>query len=245
MIRDEPKAPRADTFAAIFDAALLAWATRWWLYVAIALASIAAQAGIAILRQYDVAVVAIAFCIVDGLATAFVTIDVGEYLRDEPRPLRVVLRAALLRWPVVALVLACALVIEAAIYPWLFNPEQTYGIGMLPALLVFGILGIASVIASLDETRPYWALPGFALLQSFLYAGAWPNMGRLILAGAMLAVPMMLQEILEHWLATKGIAPLVNSFWSNIPVDALTLAPFQAFFTYLYLDFKARDEAKR
>jgi len=247
VILDNPKAPRAESFIAIVDAALAAWAARWWLYLGIALASIAVEAGVAVLARYDALVVALAFCVVDGFVTAFVTIDVAEQLREERRPLREIVRAALPRWPVVAVVLVAVLIVEASLFPWIFgSAEETfYGMGILPGLLVFGILGISTVIASLDDARPLPLMPGFALFRSFLYAGAWPNLGRLTLSGAMLAVPMMLQQLLEHWLATRGIPTAVNSFWSNIPVDALTLAPFQAFFTYLYLDFKVRDETKR
>jgi hypothetical protein len=247
VILDDQRKPRAERFVAIIDAALEAWAARWPLYVGLAILSIAVEWVVAAAAQYDFFVVLVAYCIVDGFTTAFVTIDVAERVRETPRTARAVLRQTLIRWPIVIFVLALAELIEAAFSPWIFGSleDMYYGMGILPALVVFGILGVATVIASIDEEHPLYVLPGYALVRSLLFAGAWPNLGRLVLAGAMLAVPMMAQQLLENWFTAHGVPTKQNSFWSNIPIDALTLAPFQAFFTYLYIDFTVRASEQR
>lgn len=246
MIVDEPRGPRAERFVALVDAGLEAWIARWPVYIGLALASIAVELATAIVFRYDPVAAIVVQCVVDGFVTAFVTIDVAARIRDEPLGLRGALHASLKRWLVVAFVIAATDVIQSAFWPWIFGtPEETvYGIGILPALVVFGILGIATVVAAL-ETRPWYLLPGYAFVRSIIFSGVWPNLGRLVLAGAMLAVPMMLQWLLEHWLPSRGIHGAQNLFWAYTPVDALTLAPFQAFFTYLYFDFVVREETAR
>ena len=246
MIAEEPKRPRAERFVAIVDASLEAWAAHWPIYLGLAFASIALQFCVAAAAHYYGAALFVAGCVFDGFVTAFVTIDVAERFREEPRRMREVFRASLVRWPLVTAVVAATSVVAPAFSDWVFvNADQTYGVGILPGLVAFGILGIATVVASIDDTRPWYLLPGYAFVRSIVLSGIWPNLGRLLLAGAMVAVPMMLQLLLQQWLPARGLHAGENLFWSFVPVDALTLAPFQAFFTYLYFDFVAREAAKR
>jgi hypothetical protein len=237
---------RPARFSAIVDAALVAWAARWPLYLGLALLSIAVELGISLLAHFDQIALILVLAVVDGFPTALVSIDVAARFRDEPLPLGEIFRRALLRWPIVVIVLVLILFIQALVFPRMFgSAEQTlYGLLILPALAVAGILGITTVIASIDESMPAFALPGYALLRAFFIASVWPNLGRLTFAGAMLAVPLMLQELFQRWLTSHGFAENLASFWANVPVDALVLAPFQAFFTLLYLDFVVRENRR-
>ncbi len=118
---------------------------------------------------------------------------------------------------------------------------MVYGLGVLPTLIVFGIMYIATVIACFDTSRPGYAQPGFAILRSMMFARSWANIWRLGIGGAIIVVPMMLQWLLAQYLAQHGMPTAQNNFWSNIPIDALVLGPTQAFFTYLYMDLVARE----
>ena len=246
MIVENPQVPRVERFVAIVDLGLAAWARRWPLYIAIAIASIAIEYGAAVLARYDSMTVSVVLSCVDGFATAFVSLDVAARFSDETRSARDTVRGALVRWPLVSIVLLAILFIEAPAYLWLFGtPEQTlYGLLILPALAVVGTLGMTSVVASIDTSRPQIALLFYAFYRSIVRASAWPNLGRVTIAGAMIAVPLMLQQLLQQWLTSRGFAAGPAFFWANVPLDALCVAPFQAFFTYLYLDFTVREQRR-
>ena len=237
---------RPARFSAIVDAALAAWAGRWPVYLGFALVSVVVELGAAVLAHFDQILLIVVLSIVDAFPTAFVTIDVAARFREEPHPLGDVFRRALIRWPIVAVVLILIAFIQSPVFLWMFgSAEQTvYGVLILPALAVMGILGITTAIASIDESLPLVALPGYAFVRAFFIAGIWPNLGRLTFAGAMLAVPIMLQILLQRWLTAHGFSEGLAFFWASVPVDALTLAPFQAFFTLLYLDFVVRESRR-
>jgi hypothetical protein len=243
VILDEHRKPRAQRFVAVIDAALEAWGARWPLYLALAFICVAVQLAVVWIARFDPLTTVIANCVVDGFATAFYTISIAAHRQETRASIAEVARAALARWPVVTFVLVGVQVVVWAFSPWIFgSPEDMYyGIGILPTLIVFGMMGIATVIASLDISRSLFLQPGFAFLRSVVFARSWANVWRLGIAGAIVVIPMMLQQMLEQYLAHHGIAIAQNTFLSNIPVDALVLGPTQAFFTYLYMDFLTRE----
>jgi hypothetical protein len=244
VIVEEPGTHRAERFSAIVDAALAAWGARWPLYVLIAAASVSIELGTALLTHYDPIVFSVAMFVIDAFTMALVSLDVAARFREDQRPLRAIARAALRRWPAVAIVQVLILFIDVDLQTWLIGtPEQMlYGLLVLPALAAYGAFGITTVIASIDTSLPYIAIPGYAFLRGLMYLTAWPNLGRLAIGGAIFAVQMMLQILLEQWLQTIHAGPAVANFWSNAPIDAICVAPIQAFFTYLYLDFVVRDQ---
>ena len=243
MIVEEPGTPRAERFSAIVDAGLAAWAARWPLYVLLAAVSISIEFGFAMLTRYDPIVCSVAMFVIDAFTMALVSLDVTARFHQEQRPLRAVARDALRRWPAVAIVQVLILFIDVDLQTWLIGtPNQLlYGMLILPALAAYGAFGIATVIASIDRSLPYIAIPGYAFLRGLMYLTAWPNLGRLAIGGAIFAVQMMLQTLIQQWLQTMNTGATVANFWANAPVDAICVAPIQAFFTYLYLDFVVRD----
>jgi hypothetical protein len=246
VIVENPKAPRAERFSTIVDLGLAAWGRRWPLYLAVAAASIAIEFTAARLARFDPLWASIVLSCVDGFATAFVSLDVAARFAGDERPLRDIARAAMRRWPLVSLVLLAILFVEAPAYVWVFGtPDETlYGILILPALTVVGTFGITSVVASIDTSMPPIALAFYAFYRSLIAAAAWPNLGRVTIAGAMVAVPLMLQQLLQQWFTERGFGAGPAFFWANVPIDALCVAPFQAFFTYLYLDFTVREQRR-
>lgn len=246
VIVENPKAPRVERFAGIVDLGLAAWALRWPLYVAIAVASVAVEYAAAVLLRFDATIMSVVLACVDGFATAFVSLDVAALFSDTARPTRETARAALVRWPLVSLVLFGMLFIQGPAQICLFGTsDQTmYGLLIVPALAVIGTLGIATVVASIDTSMPQIALIFYSFYRSVVSAAAWPNLGRVTLAGAIIAVQLMLQTLLQQWLVSRGFAAGPAFFWANVPVDAICVAPFQAFFTYLYLDFTVREQRR-
>lgn len=243
MILDENRRPRSERFVAVVDAALEAWGARWPLYLAIAIACIGIQTAIAYIARFDVVTILIANCIVDGYATAFFTIAIAAQRQEVKASAGEIARAALRRAPVVTIVYFGIQIVIIASSPWIFGTadEMMYGLGVLPTMIVFGTIYMATVIACLDTSRPWYAQPGFAFWRSLLLARTWANVWRLMIGGATIAVPMLLQWLIEQSLAHRGIPIAQNSFWSNIVIDALVLGPTQAFFTYLYMDLMARE----
>ncbi len=243
MILDENRKPRSERFVAIVDAALEAWGARWPLYIAIAAACVGIQIAVAYISRFDPLATFIANCLVDGYATAFFTIAIAAHRQEVKAPTGEIARAALARYPVVLFVYFGIQVVMWAFLPWIFGTaeEMAYGLGVLPTLLVYAMMYIATVIATLDTKRPAYAQPGFAILRSLMFARSWANIWRLMIGGAIIVIPIMLQWLLEQYLAHHGMPAAQNAFWSNTPIDALVLGPTQAFFTYLYMDLVARE----
>lgn len=243
MILDEHRKPRAQRFVAVIDTALEAWGARWPLYLAIAVACLGIQIAVAYIARFNENAVLISNSIVDGYATAFFTIAIAAQRQEVKASAAEVARAALRRAPVVTVVYFGIQIVIASFLPWIFGTadEVMYGLGVLPTLLVFGMMYLASVIACLDTTRPAWAQPGFAILRGLLFARSWANVWRLMVGGAIIVVAFMLQWLLAQYLAQHGMPTAQNNFWSGIPVDALVLGPTQAFFTYLYMDLLTRE----
>ena len=228
---------------AVVDAALEAWGARWPLYLAIAAACVGIQTVAAYIARFDVITILIANCIVDGYATAFFTIAIAAHRQEVKASTAEIARAALARFLVVTLVYVFIQIVIWAFSPWIFGTteEMVYGLGILPTLVVFGMMSIATVIAALDTSRPGYTQPGFAILRSLMFARSWANVWRIGIGGAIVVAPMMLEQLLEQYLAHHGMPTGQNIFWSNTPIDALVLGPTQAFFTYLYMDLIARE----
>jgi hypothetical protein len=243
VILDENRRPRSERFVAVVDAALEAWGARWPLYLAVAVACFGIQAAIAYIARFDVNVVLIVNCVVDGYVTAFFTIAIAAHRQEVTASAAQVARAALRRAPVVTVVYFALQFAILASLPWIFGTadEMLYGLGVLPTMLLFGMMCIATVIACLDTSRPWYSQPGFAILRSILLARTWANVWRLMIGGAIVVVTLMLQWLLAQYLAHRGMPIAPNNFWSQIPLDALVLGPAQAFFTYLYMDLMSRE----
>jgi hypothetical protein len=246
VIVENPKIPRGERFSAIVDLGLVAWARRWPLYLAIVVLSIGTEYVAAVISRYDETTLLIVLPCVDAFAMAFVSLDVAARFSGEERSWRELAGAARRRWPLVALLFLEISFIEGLASIGVFGTAQQtlYGLLVLPALAVFGTLGIVTVIASIDGSMPLIALLFYAVYRSVACAAVWPNLGRLTFAGAMVAVPLMLQLLLLQWLTARGFAAGPAFFWANVPIDAVCVAPFQAFFTYLYLDFTVREQRR-
>jgi hypothetical protein len=182
-------------------------------------------------------------CIVDGYATAFFTIAIAAQRQEVKASVAEIARAALARSFNVTIVYFAIQIVIWAFAPWIFGnaEEMAYGLGVLPTLIVFGMMSIATVVATLDTSRPNYMQPGFAILRGIMFARSWANIWRLGVGGAIVIIPMMLEQLLEQYLAHHGIPASQNIFWANTPIDALVLGPTQAFFTYLYMDLLARE----
>ena len=243
MTADERKPQR---FGEIVDAALSAFASRWLLYLGLALASILIQFVCTAAGGSDAAVLTLVLAnsIVNAFPSAVASIDVVGRVAGEKLPTSILLRAASARWPAVAVVSILVNLVEGLwITPKIFGGvnETLYFLLTLPALAIAGILSLPTVIASIDQSVPILAVPAFSLLRSFFIGTAWPNLGRLCIGGGMVAVPLMAEILLQKALHARGLSDNLASFWGNVPLDAVVVAPFQAFFTYLYLDFVAKQ----
>jgi hypothetical protein len=65
------------------------------------------------------------------------------------------------------------------------------------------------------------------------------NLGRLIVLSVLLTFPLFAELLLASYLRAHNIANI--DFWSDIPLDMLTLGPLQAVATVFYVDFLRRS----
>jgi hypothetical protein len=182
--------------------------------------------------------------LVDAFPVTVATLDAGARSIGTPGTTGALLRAAARRYPIVAVVNVFTSIVQFLVAPTVFGSlEETYG-GLLivPGLLALGALSLPSVVAALESSERPLGIPGIAVVRGMLSAAGWPNIALVTIAGALAAVPTMAQEIVTHWMDARQL-PL-GDFWANIPIDALTVAPYQAFFTYLFLALVALRERR-
>ncbi|MBV8150973.1 MAG: hypothetical protein JO101_04780 [Candidatus Eremiobacteraeota bacterium] len=222
---------------------MAAWAARWPLYLALAAASVALEFGLDVLLRFEPIALQLILATVDAFVMTLASLDAASRAGGDPPPLRDLLRATLKRWWLVAIV-AILLILPAALAQTAVfgNADETlYGLAILPGIFALGMLGLPTVIAAVEIAIPPLALPGYALLRTLIIAWPLGTLLRLIAGGAIVAVPLMLQYVLNDWLGKASLGGGPAWFWANVPVDALQLAPVQLFFTYLYLDIAARE----
>lgn len=178
----------------------------------------------------------------DAFLAGTVTISVAAHLAGEEIETSSLLALVARRWWAIALVDLVAWLIHAYTFASIFgSPDETgYGLFALATVVIWGSLLYADVIASLDGQTPPAAVPGFALLRSIALALRLRNLLRTLILSAMTLPAIMLPMILGDVLRARGL-PLAE-FWSEIPLDALLVGPYQALFTVFYLDLRTREE---
>jgi hypothetical protein len=230
----------------LVSSAVRAYRGRFWLFFGTALLGLVFEAAIAYYRPGDIRFFYAGSVIVDSLLAALVTIGIVTDMRLGDRVSdRDIASAALARWGIVAVVTT---LVDIAIFctsDAVFGPPDATGFGflILPIIVFWGSLDLASVIAAIDEKTPQRLLIFASIGRSFALGLARQNFGRLIGLALVAVLPTLVETVLGDQLAIRRVAG--SQFIANIPIDALVTGPLQAIFTVFYLDFVRRADNPR
>jgi hypothetical protein len=243
VLLTEPERRSPRSIGAVVDLAFAGYAGDVRFYVALALAAFAIQAAIALPLGTTPAAawwLQGANLMLDAFIAGCVSVGVAARIFDEPLSPRIILRRILHRWWAIVLVDLIVWLIRLLTFEFVFGGLEATGYYtlVLPTLLLWGGLLSADVIASIDDHTPLPALPGLALLQSVMLSWRPSAMLRVLLLSAMTIPALMIPMVLDDVLRLHGI-PL-HEFWSEIPVDAVLIGPYQALFTVFYFDLRNR-----
>lgn len=182
--------------------------------------------------------------VIDAFLCGLVTIGVVADLRTRTRVGgRTILGDAVARWWILALlVVVVNLLFETMLQDVLTSGDPAL-LALAPVFLIFlGALSLATVVAAVDRTTNEMLLPILSIGRSLQVALPFPNLGRLAVYSALLAIPTVISIIAIHELQARHV-PFAD-FWAWIPIDVLTVGPLQALATIFYLDFVRRLAAR-
>ena len=237
----------------LIDLGLAAWAQRAPLYLALSAGVFAVCAALEALwpaRTESALVIkelVLIYSELFGLAFVIAASALGVATRvaGESVSARTLMAGALERWPAV---LGAVLVVS--LVAMLTSPYAALGrlpdppvLALLtapPIWLLWGVVSLAGPIAALSGDRPL-----IALLASFPRAIALSlrrgNLVRVCVLGFVTIVPTLIASILFDVLGKRGASHV--TFWANLPIDAITVAPVSAIQTAFALDFARRAGA--
>jgi len=234
----------------LIDLGLAAWAQRAPLYLAL-------SAGVFVLcgalealwparteSALLIKEIVLIFSELFGLAFVIAASAIGVATRvaGESVFARTLLAGALERWPAVlgAVLIVSLVAILTSPYAALGKLPDPPVLALLtapPIWLLWGVINLAGPIAALSGDRPL-----IALLASFPRAIALSvrrgNLVRVCVLGFVTIVPTLIASILIDVLGKRGATHI--TFWANLPIDAITVAPVAAIQTAFALDFARR-----
>jgi hypothetical protein len=217
---------------------------RFGLYGLLALAAFALQYAVDVALPHTLGVVQALEVIVDAFVVAAVAIGVDRDLRGERPDTKTVLAAASLRWGVVAI---AGFIYFLAVYALVRNvfgsPEETgYGFFIPLIVTLWGAIYLAQVVAAIEPAASRLQLPLLAVGKALAVSLRGRNLFRLATFSALLVIPTVLQAVLAGELEHRTAQA---AFWSEVPLDAITIGPLQALATIFYLDFVRRARGVR
>jgi hypothetical protein len=241
VIGDDKGLPASIT--GLFGTALGLYARRFPLYATLTLIAIAVQFVVDTQVMLDSGLMIGLDVVVSAFLAAAVSIGVALDLKGMEADWSRIITAASLRWGVVTLILLIATFVQWLYFPYVLMPPQDtgYGLLLLPFIVLWGAVSLASVVAAIEPAPSRLRLPLIALGKALSVSAQFVNLGRLIVLSVLLTLPLFAELLLGAFLKTHNVANL--DFWSDIPIDMISLAPLQAIATVFYVDFLRR--AKR
>ena len=237
----------------LVDLGFAAWAQRAPLYLALSAGVFVLCGAIEVFwpaktpNAAELKLLVLMYAEVFGLAfvVAVMALGVATRVAGEAVSTRMLLAAALQRWPAV---LGAMIVVQLVVL--LTSPFSA--IGALPdppvlALLlapfiwlVWGVINLAGPIAALSGERPLIALlTSFARAVGLSLRGG--NLVRVCVLGFATIVPTLIASVLFDVLGKRGVSHV--DFLANLPIDALSVGPLAAIQTAFALDFARRAGA--
>jgi hypothetical protein len=231
------------SIAGLFGTALGLYARRLPFYAVLALLAIGVQYVVDVEVLPDFGLMVGLEIVLQAFLAACVSIGVAFDLAGKEADWSRIMTAASLRWAAVTLMLVIGWLVQELYGPYIgLSPDQTgYGLLFLPFIMISGVVTLASVVAAIEPTQSRMRLPLIALGKALSVSAQFVNLGRLLVLSVLLILPLLAEIWLSLTLASHHFANL--DFWSNIPLDMITLGPLQAIATVFYVDFLRR--AKR
>jgi hypothetical protein len=231
------------SIAGLFGTALGCYARRLPFYAVLALLAIGVQYVVDVEVLLDFGLMVGLEIVLLAFVAACVSIGVAFDLAGKEADWSRIMTAASLRWAAVTLMLVIGWLVGELYVPYIgLPPEQTgFGLLLLPFIMISGVVTLASVVAAIEPVQSRVRLPIIALGKALTVSAQFVNLGRLLVLSVLLTLPLLAEMWLNLSLQPHHIANL--DFWSNIPLDMITLGPLQAIATVFYVDFLRR--AKR
>jgi hypothetical protein len=227
----------------LFATALTLYARRFPFYIVLALLGIAVQYVVDTQVLLDSGLLLGLDIVVGSFLAASVSIGVAYDLAGKEADWSRLMTAASLRWGVVTLMSLLAFLSTWLYEPYVaMSPEETgFGLLLLPFIVLSGAIALSTVVAAIEPAPSRLRLPLIALGKALAVSAQFVNLGRLLVLSVLLTLPLFAEKLLFDYLGAHNVPNL--DFWSNIPMDMLTLGPLQAIATVFYVDFLRR--AKR
>lgn len=231
------------SIAGLFGTALGLYARRLPFYAVLALLAIGVQYVVDAEVLLDFGLMIGLEIVLAAFLAGCVSIGVAFDLAGKEADWSRIMTAASLRWGAVTVILVIGWLVQELYGPYIgLSPDQTgYGLLFLPFIMISGVVTVASVVAAIEPTQSRLRLPLVALGKALAVSAQFVNLGRLLVLSVLLTLPVLADIWLGLYLQPHHIANL--DFWSDIPIDMLTLGPLQAIATVFYIDFLRR--AKR
>jgi hypothetical protein len=225
----------------LFATALTLYARRFPFYIVLALLGIGVQYIVDTQVLLDSGLMLGLDIVVGAFLAASVSIGVAFDLAGKEADWSRLMTAASLRWGVVTLVSLLAFLSQWLYAPYVaMSPAETgYGLLLLPFIVLSGAITLATVVAAIEPAPSRLRLPLIALAKALTVSAQFVNLGRLIVLSVLLTFPLFAELLLASYLRAHNIANV--DFWSDIPMDMLTLGPLQAIATVFYVDFLRRS----
>jgi hypothetical protein len=241
VIGDDKGLPAS--IAGLFGAALGLYARRFPFYASLALLAIGVQYIVDAQVMLDSGLLIGLDVVIGSFLAASVSIGVAFDVAGKEADWSRIMTAASLRWGVVTLIALIAFFVQELFTPYVFLPasETGYGLLLLPFIVLWGAVSLATVVAAIEPTKSRLRLPLIALGKALSVSAQFVNLGRLMVYSVLLSLPLFAETLLGAYLRTRNVGDV--EFWSNIPIDMLALGPLQAIATLFYIDFLRR--AKR
>jgi hypothetical protein len=247
MVEEQQDLP--ESVGGLFDTAFALYGKRVALYAALAFAGFSIQgASAAIVYAFHIAeleaalVETVVNTIVDAFILGAVAIGVVADATGTAATQNQIITTTVSRWPTLIAVYALINIVMFESNPVAPN----IGLGLfflyiLPICALWATVVLATVICSVDTTQPPVMRMIVSFGHSFRLALGPGNIGRTVILGLMILVPVLFQVVLGSQLISHHVAGA--DFWTVVPVDALLIGPFQAVFAVFYLDFVRRYNA--
>jgi hypothetical protein len=224
----------------LFGTAFGLYVRRFPFYALLAILALAVQFVVDTLVMLDSGLLIGLDIIIGAFLAASVSIGVAFDIAGKEADWSRIMTAASLRWGAVAVVSLAGFFVCQLFVPYMtLPPSQTgFGLLLLPFVVLWGGVTLATAVAAIEPTKSRITLPLVALAKGLGVSARFVNLGRLMVFSVLLTLPLIAEILLGAYLTLRGVGNVV--FWSDVPIDMIALGPIQALATVFYIDFLRR-----
>jgi hypothetical protein len=231
------------SIAGLFGTAFGLLARRFPLYATLTAIAISVQYAVDTLAAASPGLIVGLDLVAGAFVAATVSIGVAFDIAQKDADWSRIVSAASLRWGVVTIVTFIAFFVQSQYVPigTPLGPDTAYGLLLIPFVVLWGAVTMGTVVAAIEPVKSRLMLPLIALGKGMAVSTRFINLARLAFFSILLALPAIVQLLIDHQLAARHIT--LAEFWTGVPIDMISTGPLQAIATVFYIDFLRR--AKR